>query len=120
MGLPPSQEEEAAMGAKTFINNTKLSLTVQLFVRKGDNPANLLEVRSLVLAPGQRLNYTYSGDSNPYLNGMGVSVNDPKDAISEFQYVLQRGSTVDDLFNTRNTITISITALSLIIESSNT
>ena len=107
------------MGAKTLINNTQSSLTIQLFVRKGDDPANLLNVQSLVLPAGQRQNYTYSDNSNPYLNGVGASVNDPNNAISEFQYVLKRGSTVDDLFNTRNTVTFTMSGLSLVVQSSN-
>jgi hypothetical protein len=107
------------MGAKTFVNKTNSSLTVQMFVRKGDNPANLLEVRSLVLSAGQSQNYTYSDSSNPYLNGVGVWVNGGKDAISELQYVVTRGSPVDDLFNTKSTVTISMSGQSIVIQSSN-
>ena len=107
------------MGAKTFVNKTNSSLTVELFVRKGDDPANLLNVRSLVLSAGQSQNYTYSDNSNPYLNGVGVWVNGGNDAISELQYVVKRGSAVDDLFNTKSTITISMSGQSLVIQSSN-
>lgn len=107
------------MGAKTFSNKTSSSLILQLFVRKGDNPANLLNVQSLTLAAGQSQNYTYSDSSNPFLNGMGVATNGGSDAISSFQYVIQRGSAVDNLYNQNSKITISMSGQSLVVQSSN-
>ena len=107
------------MGAKNFKNQTKSSLTLQLFVRKGDNPASLLNVQSLVLAAGQAQNYTYSGSSDPYLNGMAMTTNGGPDAISASQYVIQRGSPVDNLYNQNNTITITMSGQSLVVQSSN-
>lgn len=107
------------MGAKTFRNQTNSSLTLTLFVRKGDNPASLLNIQSLTLAPGQSQNYNYSDNSNPYLNGMGAATNGGPDAISACQYVIQRGSPVDNLYNQSNTITISMSGHSLVVQSSN-
>lgn len=107
------------MGAKTFRNQTKSSLSLQLFVRRSDNPANLLNVQSLTLAPGQSQNYTYSDDANPFLNGMGVQTNGGPDSISAFQYVIQRGSAVDNLYNQNSVVTISMAGQSLTIQSSN-
>jgi hypothetical protein len=107
------------MGAKTFKNQTSFSLTLTLFVRRGDNPANLLNVQSLTLAAGQSQNYTYSDDSNPYLNGMGAATNGGPDAISASQHVVQRGSPVDNLYNQNSVVTISMSGHSLVVQSSN-
>ncbi|HEX8467124.1 MAG TPA: hypothetical protein VF620_04900 [Allosphingosinicella sp.] len=107
------------MGAKTFRNQTSFPLTLQLFVRKGDNPASLLNVQSLMLAPGQSQNYNYSDNANPYLNGMGVQTNGGADALSAFQYVIQRGSPVDNLYNQNSVVSISVAGQSLTVQSSN-
>ena len=107
------------MGAKTFKNQTNSQLSLQLFVRKGDDPASLLNVQSLMLAPGQSQNYNYSDNANPYLNGMGVVTNGGADGISAFQYVIQRGSPVDNLYNQNSVVTISMAGQSLTIQSSN-
>jgi hypothetical protein len=107
------------MGAKTFRNQTNSSLTLTLFVRKGDNPANLLNVQSLTLGAGQAQSYTYSDSSNPYLNGMGATTTGGQDAISSYQYVIQRGSAVDNLYNQNNTVTVSMSGHSLVVQSSN-
>lgn len=107
------------MGAKTFRNQTNSSLTLQLFVRKGDNPASLLNIQSLVLGAGQSQAYTYSDSNNPFLNGMGVTTNGGSDAISAFQYVIQRGSAVDNLYNQNSVVTISMSGQSLVVQSSN-
>ncbi|MEA3063200.1 MAG: hypothetical protein QOJ94_2981 [Sphingomonadales bacterium] len=107
------------MGTKTFNNKTNSSLSLQLFVRKGDNPADLLNVQSLIIPAGKSERYTYSDNGNPYLNGMGVSTNGGPDAISSGEYVIQRGSAVDNLFNQNDTITIGMTGHSLVVQSSN-
>jgi hypothetical protein len=107
------------MGTKTFNNKTNSALSLQLFVRKGDNPADLLNVQSLFIPAGKSERYTYSDNGNPYLNGMGVSTSGGPDAISSSEYVIQRGSAVDNLFNQNDTITIGMTGHSLVVQSSN-
>lgn len=107
------------MGAKTFINKTNAPVTLQLFVRQGDNPANLLNVQSLVVQAGQSVPYNYSDSANPYLNGLGAVLNASGNLVQSFQYVTTRGSAVDNLLNTNSIVTIAETGQSLVITSSN-
>jgi hypothetical protein len=107
------------MGAKTFTNNTNAAVTLQLIVRQGDDPTHILNAQSLVIQAGKSQAYTYSDSSNPYLNGLGVSLNANGNLVQSFQYVTTRGSAVDNLLNQNSMVVIAETGQSIVVTSHN-
>ncbi len=96
-----------AQGKKVFHNKTNQPLEVTLDVRQGDNPGN--EAGSVIfqMAAGQTVTQTYGTDTNSvFLNGLAVEV-------------VKRGSSLDDLLNTHNTITFGGSGSSISISGSN-
>ncbi len=107
------------MGTKLFRNNTGKDLSVELEVRKGDSPSETLDMKSFSLSRGQSLNYTYSSDQNPFLNGMSVNAADGSSVIAEQQFIFKRGSELDNEFNMNNTVTFGLIAQSITVAFSN-
>ena len=108
------------MAAKTFINQTNSELFIQLFLRSGSDPANGQGVQAVHLAVGQQKQVQYGNDQNPYLDGMAAMIvggSDPAPSI--FQYVLERSSAVDNLYNQNDIITISSSGQTLAVQGSN-
>lgn len=84
-----------AQGKKVFKNNTNQPLEVTLDVRQGDNPGNDAGTVVFQVGAGKSVTQTYGTDTNSvYLNGLAVEV-------------VNRGSSLDDLLNTNNTITFA-------------
>lgn len=82
-------------GHKLFINNSSSDLLVTLLVRQGDDPSNSAGTVVFRLNAGQQLNQSYGSDTDSiYLNGIAVQV-------------VERGSSLDNLMNTNNTIGFS-------------
>ena len=94
-------------GQKKFINNSGSSLVVTLFVRRGDNPGQEAGTVIFKLNSGAQVSQVYGSDTGSiYLDGVAVEVAD-------------RGSALDNVLNTNNTITFSSTAGGVTISGSN-
>ena len=108
------------MGQKMFINNTQYSVSVQLEVRKGSTPGSVESIKDFNLAKGQQEMVKYSGDANPYLDAIVVSLDEGGDLVSTQHFVLERGSPVDNQFNTHDTVTITNQDENILLAYSNT
>ena len=97
-----------AQGKKVFKNTTNQPLQITLFIREGDNPGNEAGTQIFQLAAGQSATHTYGTDTNSiYLDGI----------VAE---VVTRGSALDNLLNTNNTITFSGSGSGFTMTGSNT
>lgn len=108
------------MGAKTFSNQTGHALSVTLTVRGGEDLGVAADVRNFTLANAQQLVYQYSGDDNPYLDGLLVYATDAGDTdISGKIYVFTRGDDSDNALNTNSYVTFVLQGQSVLINCSN-
>jgi hypothetical protein len=107
------------MGAKTFINNSSYTLSVMLTVRQGDQPGHVFSVNSFSIGPNGTLAVQYSGDNNPYLDGISVNAVGNGNIITSQNSVNTRGSAVDNALNTNNTVSFAIQNTSILIGFSN-
>ena len=94
------------MGAKTFYNQTGHDLKIVLTVRLGSDPGTAADVQAFSLGNAQQTFFTYSGDDNPYLDGILVNATDDPNFNGEI-YVFTRGDANDNSMNTNNTVTLS-------------
>ncbi len=108
------------MGKKMFINNTGHDLSVQLQVRSGDTPGHLKGFKDFSMSKGQREMVEYSGPSNPYLDGISVNAIDSGEIVAEQQFVINRGSSLDNDFNTNDTVTFNWETENITLAFSNT
>jgi hypothetical protein len=108
------------VGAKTFVNNTGYSLSVMLTVRRGDQPGTEAGVDSFSLGTGGSLFVRYSGDENPYLDGIAVNAVDRGNIIAAQEFVISRGSDVDNALNTNNTVDFGMQNQSVVLGFRNT
>jgi hypothetical protein len=108
------------MGAKTFINNTGYNLSVMLTVRRGDMPGNEAGVDSFSLGSKGNLFVQYSGDDNPYLDGISVNAVDRGNIIASQDFVITRGSDVDNALNMNDTVCFDMQNESIILSFRNT
>jgi hypothetical protein len=108
------------VGAKTFVNNTGYSLSVMLTVRRGDVPGNEAGVDSFSLGSGTSLYVQYSGDENPYLDGISVNAVDHGNIIASQDFAFTRGSEVDDALNKNNTVGFGLQNESIVLSFRNT
>lgn len=82
-------------GQKRFVNNSGSNLMVTLFVRRGDSPGQEAGTVIFKLNSGAQVSQTYGSDTGSiFLDGVAVEVVD-------------RGSALDNVLNTNNTITFS-------------
>jgi hypothetical protein len=96
------------MGAKTFRNATQYDLSIMLTVRRGDQPGNEEGTKSFSLSKGQRQFVEYSSGANPYLDGIAVNAVEYGNIVASQEFVITRGSQVDNEFNTNKCIDISM------------
>jgi hypothetical protein len=108
------------MGTKVFINKTGRDLSIQLEVRKGDRPGRTLKYQSFSLTSGQSQRITYSGPDNPYLDGISVNTVADGSLIAEQQFVFNRGSELDNQFNTHDTVIFGWQNDSIVLSFANT
>ncbi len=108
------------MGKKMFINNTGHDLSVQLQVRRGDTPGHLKGFKDFYMSKGQREMVEYSGPDNPYLDGISVNAIDSGEIVAEQQFVINRGSSLDNDFNTNDTVTFNWETENITLAFSNT
>jgi hypothetical protein len=115
VGLPGTERRSIALGAKTFVNNTGYSLSVMLTVRRGDQPGTEAGVDSFSLGQGWSLFVQYSGPENPYLDGIAVNAVDRGNIIASQEFVITRGSDVDNALNTNDTVDFGLQNQSLVL-----
>ncbi|MBN3815428.1 hypothetical protein G3N57_01885 [Paraburkholderia sp. Se-20369] len=97
-------------GTKTITNNSNVAISVVLRGRKGSDPSggNLPPV-SATIAPEKSVTLQYGNDQNPYLNELDVEENSNGADIRQSYVTTSRGGpgTLDNLFNTNSTLTIT-------------
>jgi hypothetical protein len=108
------------MGQKMFINNTTNNISVQLQVRRGDTPGHKKYDKDFSMSQGQHEMVSYSESSDPYLDGICVNTIDNGEIIATQQFVISRGSPLDDDFNTNDTVTFTMAKENIILAFSNT
>lgn len=109
------------MGAKTFINTTTYNLSVMLTVRSGATPGiDESTPDSFSLAPGKSQWVQYSGDEHPYLDGIAVNAIDHGNMVASQDFVVTRGSQVDNDLNTHDTVLFCMQNASIVLGFSNT
>lgn len=110
------------MGTKRFINNTGYNLNVTLAVREGADPGPSVFTRNFQMGVGGDQVYTYSDDSNPYLNGISVAASDTEQGtIVGADFIgSQRGTTIDNELNMNDTVLISLQGQNIVLGFENT
>ena len=111
--------QAAAGGAKTFVNRTSSPVSVSLFVRQGDNPANLVGTVSFDLKAGETKNIQYSNATNIYLSGYSLSAAFNGATFSQDATIMVRGSLLDNQWNTNNVFEINFAQSSFTINAHN-
>ncbi len=106
-------------GTKTFVNNTPSPVSVSLFVRQGDNPANQLGTTAFTLTKGQQTQIQYGSSSNPFLNGYSLVAGFSGDVFNQDATVTSRGSSLDNQLNTNSVIEINFANNSFSISAHN-
>jgi|GEM_PF-1514144 hypothetical protein len=100
-------------GSKTIKNNSATAIAVVLRGRRGSDPSggNLPPV-SGVVGPEQSIKLQYGNDQNPYLNSLEVEVSSDGGDIRQTFVTTSRGGqgTLDNLFNTNNTLVVAFDA----------
>lgn len=94
-------------GAKTFINNTGKELSVTLYIRMSENPANSAGSKQFNLSVGQSEYVSYGDAVNIYLNGISVASISDGAIIAEQEFVITRGSNLDNQLNMNDTVTFT-------------
>jgi len=106
------------MGAKTFINQTGHDLNIELTVRQSDEIGNAAAVETLVLPSGNQQFFQYSGDDNPYLDGIIANAADDANIAGKlYAYVV--GDDGDNSLNTNDTVTFTLQGTSIELSCTN-
>lgn len=110
------------MPAKLFINNTGYAVNGNLTVRMGSQPGqNHSSVQfSLDPAMGSQLVVNYGDASNVFMDQLEVSTLALGGYIVCNQIIVTRGSVLDDMYNTNDTVTLSLSNQCFAIRTSNT
>jgi len=90
-------------GKKTFHNQTNCNLSLTLYIREGDNPANNAGTQDIALSPYESKVVNYGDSHNIYLNGIVLVALLKGEVMSRQEFVVTRGSQLDDKLN-RNSI----------------
>lgn len=106
-------------GVKTFTNGTGKNLEVTLYIRAGADPANNAGTQSFSLGGSESKQITYGDNTNIYLNGFSVMALYNGQITAEQEFVVRRGSNLDDQLNKNNHITILFSNNSFQISASN-
>jgi len=109
------------MPAKLFINNTGYAVSGNLTVRMGSQPGKNHSSVQFSLDPsmGSQQTVYYGDPSNPYMDQLEVSTLALGGYIICNQIIVTRGSVLDDMFNTNDTITLSLDNQSFVVNTSN-
>jgi hypothetical protein len=94
-------------GRKLFINSTPNTLTTTIAIRSGANPSNTAGKQTFTLNPKQQSWIDYGTNSDIYLNGLSIVMIANGAVIGEQEFVIQRGSSLDNMLNMNNVITFS-------------
>lgn len=95
------------MAYKNIKNETNAYVGISLITRLGSDPAHTGETVTLGLEPGQSQRVEYGNDQNPFLNGIGLTQKTGGSVLTNAATVVDRGTTIDNILNTNDTITIS-------------
>lgn len=106
-------------GQKQFVNNTPDFLSVQITPRIGDTPGNEGPPVNFSLAPGQSADPIYGNDQNPFVDGISVNIVENGNITATQEFVLTRGSTVDNDFNMNGTVIFNLVGNSIVMAFSN-
>jgi len=110
---------QAAGGAKTFVNRTSSPVSVSLFVREGDNPANLAGTVSFDLKAGETKNIQYGNATNIYRRGYSLSTAFNGATFSQNATITVRGSSLDNQWNTNSVFEINFAQSSFTVNAHN-
>lgn len=100
-------------GQKTLINRTGSELKVVLMVRRGDHPSETAGTVNVTLAAGPDektgednsvQNVSYGNDVDIFLNGFEATISTDGAEIVQRSVVAERGSKLDNILNTNDTI----------------
>jgi hypothetical protein len=95
-----------AMAGKTFTNYSHKDLRVTLFIRQSENPANNAGQTRFDLSSGQREYVGYGDSVNIYLNGITLASVSDGAITGEQEFVITRGSSLDNQLNMNNHVNI--------------
>jgi hypothetical protein len=95
--------------AKTFTNHAPSTISVSLFVRQGDNPANQAGTTSFDLKSGETKKVAYGNSSDIYVNGYSLVAGFSGDVFNQDATVTSRGSSLDNQWNTNSIFEINFT-----------
>ncbi|MBN3852305.1 MULTISPECIES: hypothetical protein [unclassified Paraburkholderia] len=95
------------MAYKKLINQSGLSLSIELVSRLGSEPNQAGPIVTVTLPPGGRQTVEYGNSQNPFLNGLVVSSGSDGAFSNGSQVVTTRGSSWDNVLNTNDTLTFS-------------
>ncbi|MCD1257241.1 hypothetical protein B5M42_000130 [Paenibacillus athensensis] len=90
-------------GRKTFHNQTNHNLSLTLYIREGENPSNSAGTQDMALSPYESKVVEYGNSRNIYLNGFVLVALLNGEIMSRQEFVVTRGSQLDDKLN-RNSI----------------
>jgi hypothetical protein len=93
--------------AKTFVNKSSLPISISLFVRQGDNPANQAGTTSFDLKPSETRKVQYGNSTDIYVNGYSLTAGFSGDVFSQDATVTARGSSLDNQWNTNSVVEIN-------------
>jgi hypothetical protein len=94
------------MAGKTFNNFSHKDLGVTLFVRQSEDPANNAGQERFDLDSGEGKYVSYGDDANIYLNGITVASVSDGAMQMEREFVVKRGSDLDNQLNMNDTVNI--------------
>jgi spore coat polysaccharide biosynthesis protein SpsF (cytidylyltransferase family) len=94
-------------GSKTFINHSPSTVSISLFVRQGDNPANQAGTVSFDVNSHESKNVQYGNSSNIFVNGYSLVAGFNGDVFNQDATVTSRGSSLDNQWNTNSVIEIN-------------
>lgn len=107
------------MASKYFDNQTGYALSVMLTVRRGDTPGSDIDPVNFTLDKGKGQSVGYGDDSNPYLDGIAVNAVDNGNIIASQQFVITRGSSLDNDMNTNDRVAFALEDDALVLHFSN-
>ena len=99
-------------GRKLFTDATPYTLQVTLVVRSGADPGNTAGTKNFTLNANQSQWQTYGNNVDIYLNGIKLTAVLNGGVVASQYIVFQRGSALDNMFNTRNGVTFTYDARS--------
>ncbi len=107
---------------KFFVNQTAYIINGTIIVRLGSTPGQESGQVSFTLNPNQSLMVPYGDPSDPYVDQLTLSamVDNGGAVVLSDQVVITRGSNLDNLFNTNDTVYINVVNDNFVINTGNT